>query len=54
MPVVVNELEIIVEPPEEASSETAAPAAPAPPLGAPEVNEIVDRRVRIASRTLAH
>lgn len=55
MPVIINELEIVVESPPEVSSEAPPPATPASPPPAPlELNELLDRRVRLALRTLAH
>jgi len=55
MPVIINELEIVVESPPDVSSEAAPPAAPAaPPPGPLELNELLDRRTRLARRTLAH
>ena len=56
MPVIVNELEVVVESQGEPAPEGPSPAAAAPqPVLTPlELQEVLDRRARLARRTFAH
>ncbi len=55
MAVIINEMEVIVEPPKRGADETPKAAATAPAMPAPsELNDILDRERRYALRLAAH
>ena len=56
MPVVINEMEIVMAPPASGQAQGAQPppAAAAPPLTPREVSELLERRVRQELRLFAH
>lgn len=53
MSVVINELEVVVSPPE-GSAPDGPPPRTAPPLAPPELNAFLERRLRQELRTFAH
>lgn len=56
MPVIVNELEVVVTPPPEAAPPADPPRAEmvAPPPGPLELAALLERRARLALRVFAH
>ena len=55
MPVVINELEVVVAPPAQSEGAQGQPAAAGPaPLSPVEVSELLERRVRQEFRLFAH
>jgi hypothetical protein len=54
MTVIVNELEVVVAPPAGGDAEAPPPPPAAPTLTPREIAEVLERRARIALRTLAH
>jgi hypothetical protein len=53
MSVVINELEVVVSPPDSPAPDRPPPQT-APPLAPPELNAFLERRVRQELRTFAH
>jgi hypothetical protein len=52
--VIINELEVVVDAPEPRPPDEAERSEAAPPLRPEDVNDILERQVRLLTRVLAH
>jgi len=54
VPVIINELEVVVESKEPRAQEARDRPAPAPRLRPEDISDVVERRARALARVLAH